>query len=249
MTGLTILLAFFSQLFPFPGPGRSGGGGGATTARSFAGSSFLSSTSTGYFAGASSFTIAYWFKSADVTQTNTYVIEFGNGNGDPAIIYGYANDGSGHAQLELYFGFFRSGSQVTIADTNWHHVAYRYDGTEFAKFLDGSKTIVNASLTGTLGNSPIGLWIGAANNSGSGIGFVQASLARLYFSSAALSDGQITSMAGPTCSTSGVSGTLGYWLLGTGSPETESSPSGGSNSLTVPGSGTSIVTGPTCSSQ
>lgn len=211
-----------------------------TTSRVFNGTTAALSNVTVYLSGATTFTFAFWMKSANVAQTNTYLWADSAGNG---VIYGFADDGSGHAQVEFFEGSGRTGSQVTILDTNWHHVAYRYNGTVWDKFLDGSKTTINASISFAMAapSTPT-TWAssGSAN-------FYSGSLARFYISSAALTDGQISALAGATCSSSGVSGTIGYWLLGTASPDPESSPSPNTNSLTVTNATSS--TGPTCSSQ
>lgn len=241
----------FGQMLP--GPGGNVTVSSSTTARLFNGSSDQLTNSTCYLnvlqAGTSPFTISLWFKSAGLTQTNTYAMLDNVSGNQVALIYGFVNDGSGHAQLELFVtggtgGNFRTGSQITILDTNWHHIVYRYDGTtEYDLFLDGSKTVINASFTGTL---PNGSCTSFTLGSGGGGSYVNASIARVLISNAAITDGQVAALAGATCSSSGVSGTQGYWLINGSSPEPEHSPSPNTNSLTV--TGTTTTTGPTCSS-
>ena len=103
--------------------------------------------------------IAFWFKSNDVSQTNRYISSFDTGTPQKAIIYGFVNSG-GNAQIEFFSSTGhtgtnpRTGSQITITDTNWHHIAYRKAGTgtaEYARFLDGTKTVINASATTVFG--------------------------------------------------------------------------------------------------
>lgn len=227
-------------------------GATATTARSFtsAGSDDAANTGFCYWNAPTAFTVAFWFKSHDVTQTNRYALAIGSVEGTFAVIYGFVNDGSGHAQLEAFDPQAsvspRTGSQITILDTNWHHVAYRYNGTEWAYFLDGSKTVINASVT--LGMSAQAtsctLILNAADPPSN---YADASYARLIVTTAAMSDAQISALASTTCSSSGITSVQGYWkLLGASSPEPESSPSPNTNSLTLAGTPTQ-VTGPICS--
>jgi len=238
----------FGQILP--GPGGNVTASSSTTGRLFNGSSDNLTNSTCYLNIAiNPFTISFWFQSADVTQTNAYVMIDSISGNQISVIYGFVNDGSGHAQLELFVtggtgGNFRTGSQITILDTNWHHVVYRWDGiSEYDLFLDGTKTVINSSFTATVPNgSCTSFTLGAAG----GGNFFHGSLARVLISNAAITDGQVTALAGATCSSSGVSGTEGYWLLAGASPEPEHSPSPNTNSLTV--NGTTTTPGPTCSS-
>ena len=223
---------------------------GSSAARSFNGSTDSLRSTTPYLSQATSFTIAFWFKSGNLAQNSTYIFESGGANPPTAqisVLYGYVNSG-GKDQIELYTaghsgGNLRTGSQITIADANWHHVAYRYNGTVWCYFLDGVKTTINPNISATLANFSGGAasWMdrinAPANTSGS--------MARFYVSTEALTDAQIQTLADPcNLSTAGVPGTVGYWLIKGASPEPESSPSPNNNSLTV--TGTTAVTGPTC---
>lgn len=86
------------------------------------------------------FTIAFWFKAANTTQANTYIISKQNAPGtdnDYSAIYEYVND-----TIEFYAGGYtgtnpRTGSGITVSDTNWHHIAYSYNGTTWAGYKDG----------------------------------------------------------------------------------------------------------------
>lgn len=222
----------------------------ATTARAYNGTATDHLTnSIDYFSGASAFTIAFWFKSGGTGQINSYLWSTSTGGNQTSVLYGYSSPG-GIAAVEFYSPGFtgtdpRSSSGITIPDTNWHHIAYRYDGTVWAKFLDGTKTVINASITFATGTGA-GVSSEWMDSTGGGGAPANGSQARFYLSTSALSDGQIAALAG-SCSSSGVSGTVGYWLLGVASPETESSPSPNTHSLTV--AGTTIVVGPPCTSQ
>lgn len=235
----------FGQFRPFPGPGVAPIGV-ATTSRLFSNSTDTASNSVCYLSGATTFTFAFWFKSGNTSATNSYVSLDTDGGPQIAIIYGYASSG-GNAQLEFFTTVggslnFRTGSQITISDTNWHHIAYRYNGTSWDYFLDGVKTVIDGALSGTLPSIAGG---GCSFSIGVSSATPAMSVARYYISSAALTDMQIATMAGATCSTSGVSGTLFYALLGTASPDPEHAPSPNTNSLTI--SGPTVSTGPSCS--
>ncbi len=224
--------------------------GSPTTARSFDGSTQRAYNSVCYLSGASNFTIAFWFKPANLTQTNKYLVAAINNTGSynqASVIWGYTDNtveffGSGHSGATDP----RTNSSIVVSDTNWHHIAYRKNGSAWDKFLDGVKTSINASADFAIGtiNSSCGLFVA---NDGSPTSSTAMSAARLYISTSALTDGQIAAMAGTTCGTSGVSSTVGYWLLlGNNSPEPESPPSPNTNVLTLVNSPPQ-TTGPVCS--
>lgn len=165
------------------------------------------------------FTLAFWFKPANLTQTDTYILHIESNN--CAIIWEYAPD-----TVE----FFASGtsgatnprtdSGIVLSDTNWHHIAYRKaDGTgAWDKFLDGVKTPINASADFTLssGGGDMYVFAGSATTN-----MCACSLAELALWTSFVSDGDLTTLAG------GVrADTIGtpayYWrILGDASPEPE----------------------------
>lgn len=212
----------------------------------------LSNSGVCYLNAVGAFTIAFWFKTDDKTQTNKYLASAAiSGGTQNSIIYGYASSG-GDAQIEFFSpgavgGAPRTGSQITITDTNWHHIAYVYDGLGWSYFLDGTETVIDAAIVFV--TSPVNTsCVLTVGNDPTASSSVNGAMARFYMSTSALTDMQIATMAGATCSTSGVAGTVGYWPLNAGaSPEPEASPSGATNSLTVTGATT--TTGPSCSSQ
>jgi hypothetical protein len=84
------------------------------------------------------FTISLWMKPSNNNQTNKYLLSFLDG-GWKGIIYGYVN-----STVEFFDGYAigqnpRPGSQLLIADTNWHYIAYSYDGSIWAGYVDGSQ--------------------------------------------------------------------------------------------------------------
>ena len=114
------------------------------------------------------FGIALWMKSADTAQNQIYLTDrhpVGGGN-QLAVIYEYADD-----QIELFAGGLggpnpRPGSQITMADTDWHHIVYTRTGTDYAYYLDGARTDIG-TLTGDITGLVERLNIGAARSSDS----------------------------------------------------------------------------------
>ena len=115
-----------------------------------------------------SFTISLWLKPSDLTQTNRYLISKRNDAGTDnsySIIWEYVDN-----QVEFYSGSYtgsnpRTGSGITISDTNWHQIIYSYDGTTWAGYLDGINKFSTAR-TFSLTTSSIDLLIGTFNASG-----------------------------------------------------------------------------------
>lgn len=96
-------------------------------------------------------TVWFWLKLGSTAQTNRYILYDGNvdGNYQFAILFGFAA-----GKVEFYAagntgGNPRTGSQITIPDTDWHHIAYRKAAGSGAwdYFLDGVKTQISASIT------------------------------------------------------------------------------------------------------
>jgi len=118
-----------------------------------------------------SFAILMRFKAKATNQTSKYLLSKLNSGGTDnnySLLYEYAAD-----SVEFYAGGYtgsnpRTSSGLTISDTNWHAIAYRYNGTEWAKWLDGSKTTISASIsfslaTGGTNSLYIGSFSAAAN--------------------------------------------------------------------------------------
>ncbi len=85
------------------------------------------------------FTLAFWFKSGSTTQSGKYLLARNStaASDQIAVIYEYTED-----VIEFYVQGYsgenpRSGSQLPLADTEWHHIAYTYDGTTWAGYVDG----------------------------------------------------------------------------------------------------------------
>lgn len=141
--------------------------------------------------------IGFWFKSGSTSQSNTYLLVSTDATGtfQTAVIYEYVND-----TVEIYDSNFigtnpRTNSGLSVADTNWHHIFYKKaaSGTaEYAKWIDGSKTVIDASATTTL----TGLKTRFYALSAGGVGYVNASMADLaIWEGNVPSDDQITMMS------------------------------------------------------
>ena len=213
-------------------------------ARLFNGTSDIATVSTAYLAGSSGpFTISFWMKSANLTQTNTYLLasQDDTGTGQWGPIYGYANDGLGHDQVEFNDNLSsspRTGSQITILDTNWHHIVYRYLGaaSEWAFLLDGTKTVINASISFTLSTGLTNTSVGAVNLNSppSTVNLFNGSLAEIAFWTTNLTDANITSLAaGASARSFSLANLVAYWpLCGVASPEPDTSGAGHNLTLT-----------------
>ena len=99
-----------------------------------------------------SFTIEAWIKLGNTTQTQKYLL---SKNNLYAVIVNFVAN-----TFEFYGSFSgsdpRPGSQLSIADTNWHHIAYAYDGSVWAGYLDGAQIFsVNRTFSMSSGNDNI----------------------------------------------------------------------------------------------
>ena len=113
------------------------------------------------------FTIALWVKPGNLTQTNKYILsKLGPGDNAYAIIWEYLND-----NIEFYSSSYtgsnpRTGSNIPITNTNWHHIVYTYNGSTWAGYRDG-ENIFSLSRTFSLNASTGNLLLGTYNGSGS----------------------------------------------------------------------------------
>jgi len=106
------------------------------------------------------FSIVFWFKATNTTQTDTYIIQKGSNRW--SIIWEFVDNA-----VEFYTGSYtgtnpRTGSQLTINDTNWHHIVYAYNGTTWAGYLDGVQ-VFSVSRTFTLYTDTDNLYFGRAD--------------------------------------------------------------------------------------
>jgi len=165
----------------------------------------------------SNFTIAFWFKSNSTTQSQKYLIAKNNdaGTNQWAVIYEYVNDaieffaaGTGFSGTDP-----RTNSQLTISDTNWHHVVYAYDGSTWRGYVDASETF-NVSRSFSLGAlSGLNVFFGAANAVPQAIVNGLIDEVRIY--NRALSVNEIETLAKSRLKYVGISssGLVGYWPM------------------------------------
>ena len=106
------------------------------------------------------FAIAFWVRCRSTGQANKYLLE--RDRNGLSIIYGYVANA-----VEVFSSFYtgsdpRTGSQITVSDTQWHHIAYTYDGATWSGYLDGRVVFSTArtfsmpstaSSTAVLGNN------------------------------------------------------------------------------------------------
>lgn len=118
-------------------------------ARNFNGSShYLTNTSSPLNGVSGAFTVAFWFRAVNNSQTNTYICSGVGEDNRGAILYEYVNNTIEFFNSGIGTPDPRTGSGIVVADTSWHHIAYRRAGSgasEWAKYLDGAKTVINAS--------------------------------------------------------------------------------------------------------
>ncbi len=215
---------------PPPPPPPTGNGSVARGATTLSPSNVIQNTSYAPLSNSTGpFTIAFWFQTGNVNSGPSYVLE-GNGAGQWAVIYGYTSQ-----QIEFFSGDpnIRVNTGIPIADSNWHHVAYRksVSGTgSWDKFLDGVKTTINSSISFTL-PSVASLY---ALNSDNSQGPCQCNIADLVVYDTARPDAEIQGLA------AGIRPTLKptpllYWPL-SGTSSNEPDGSGNNHPGTVLGS-------------
>ncbi len=88
------------------------------------------------------FTISAWVKLGNFN--NQYVLTKRAGTGDNyALIYGYLNAN----KFSLWSDFTvnaRVALTTAVNDTNWHHIAFTYDGATVNGYLDGALNVTSA---------------------------------------------------------------------------------------------------------
>ncbi len=86
--------------------------------------------------GASTFTISCWVKDG-ASSIDSYICRFGKSS-QLCLLYNYYRNETPYL-VELYGpSNFRANSKILLPDTDWHHVAYTYDGSKLIKYVDGA---------------------------------------------------------------------------------------------------------------
>lgn len=107
------------------------------------------------------FTVTIWFKPTNLTQSQKYII---GKNNDYSIVWEYTDNTAQFYTNGQTGTNPMSYSQITIPNTNWHHISYTYDGINLKSFLNG-KLVLNNPITFSCRISSSPLAIGAANDS------------------------------------------------------------------------------------
>jgi hypothetical protein len=121
---------------------------------------------TGFTTDISDWSLEFWMKSNNLTQTNRYVIDVGGSN-QPAIIYGYVSK-----TLEVFGlgdGCRLAGTQISVTDTNWHHIVYVYKSEAPAHlytYKDGVQGGADCTLSHSWAGSPWAFTFGDAGVGG-----------------------------------------------------------------------------------
>tara|TARA_R110002051_G_scaffold317414_1_gene398533 strand:- start:9 stop:2825 length:2817 start_codon:yes stop_codon:yes gene_type:complete len=126
-----------------------------TGAYSFDGSDYVSTSETGLdFQVADSFSIAFWFKSAQ-TSEGGFINRWNSSNVGWLILKDTGTTCSFRFSSSWSSNAFRIiATDDAFSDDEWHHLAVTYNGTGYAgleMYLDGTLLTTTDSLTGTVG--------------------------------------------------------------------------------------------------
>ncbi|MBU2036859.1 LamG domain-containing protein, partial [Patescibacteria group bacterium] len=190
-------------------------------------------------------TLSFWMKAANLTQTNSYLLSklSGSSNNAYSVVWEYANNTVEFYAISYGFGRPSTNSQITINDTNWHHIIYTYDGATWRGYKDGVEAITPVSLVSSLTATAGNLLIGSFN----GTQYLFNGLiddVRVY--NRALSAGEITDLYNlgasrltvnaPPPSIANTSGSLvGYWTFNGADTNWSSATAGTTNDLSGSG--------------
>ncbi len=139
------------------------------------------------------FAFSLWIKPSDLSQTNRYLLSKRNDAGTDnvySLIWEYVNN-----QVEFYSGVYtgdnpRTGSGITLSDTNWHHIVYSYNGSKWEGYLDGSN-VFSLSKSFSVGKSTNNLLFATFNAAGN---YFNGSIDEVMIFDEALSAEQISAI-------------------------------------------------------
>lgn len=170
-------------------------------------------------------TVAFWFKAANLSQSSSVITDFIQDNtGARWIIFFESTDD----KISMFHNIasIPTGNEITVPNTAWHHYAYRKDAggsSNFDYFIDGTKTSISTAAS-------FNLFTDAGSNLGvrffeswSNANQVNGDIAEYGLWTSSLSDANIANMAAGSLDGSTLTtGMLHYWpLCGTASPETD----------------------------
>lgn len=146
----------------------------------------LTSASNATLSFTNNFAIAFWFKATNLSQSNVYLL---NQNNQYAILWEYVND-----TIEFFAGGFtgtdpRTGSGISIGDTNLHYIVYTYDGTTWEGYKDGAN-VFSTARTFSLASSANVFTLGSSN----GANYLNGALDEVALWNRKLSSTEITTL-------------------------------------------------------
>jgi hypothetical protein len=165
--GTTISVADSTTLNPGTNHGATAAAGQVGGALSFNGSTWVSVADSNSLDLTTALTLSSWVKPTNLTQSFGYILSklvSSNSNNIYSIIWELTNN-----TIEFYsaaspsFGFPGTASRALLADTNWHHIVYTYDGTTWVRYLDGvaaGTTTATENLSAQTGNLFFGSYDG-----------------------------------------------------------------------------------------
>lgn len=169
------------------------------------------------------FTFAFWVKVNGLSQANKVAVQYSDLTGTFQIRVDY------NFTVASKLAFFAAnytgadpstGSGITPPDTDWHHICYRKaaaGASEWAYFLDGVKSVINASINFTLsGNMQYAFMFADRANQFGGVRNFVGSLAEwAVWPGVSLSDSEIAQLAAITpANTVHAGGLVDYWPVG-----------------------------------
>lgn len=193
-------------------------------ARTFNGSSqYISGNVALGLNGASAFTMSLYVKPAGLSGSAASILSTGNGTSDYLAIdwENIANNQVGFRAAGYSGTNPATGSGITldatdVSDGCW--IAYRYDGTTWTKWKNGTATTINASITFALPTMASGVFLACFND---GSELFAGTLAELSIWRIALTDAELTEHHAGVAADQVAAGALaGYWpLRGNSTPE------------------------------
>lgn len=141
------------------------------------------------------FTYAFWVTVGDTSQSGKYLIE----QTDEITIQDSIFYGATANNFEFYSTGYsgtdpRTGSAIAVTDTNWHHIAYSYDGSTWAGYKDGTNVFSTTRTFSLSTSANVSFWLGR----GVGVGtFYKGAIDEFRFYNRGLSSTEIAALASP----------------------------------------------------
>lgn len=178
-------------------------------------------------------TIAFWFKAANLSQSSCVILDtMEDWTGWRFIVFFENVDN----KISLFHNVSTvpTGNEITVPDTSWHHYAYRKNATgssSMDRFIDGTKTQITAGASFDLYSSSSNFINTRLMESLSNANELAGDLAEFGLWTTNLSDADISNLASGSVDGSTLSPVHFWPLCGTVSPETDFG--SGAKNLTV----------------